>query len=102
MSTSPNEIRKWKSGAAARCNKKLFKSISTSEPEVTYMSRILEKVFPDSEKASDTSIAFAISVCEALLSPRSENIQINEETLKTKLRKNLVNLRFCVKKLISS
>lgn len=61
------------------------------------MSRILERVWTDDEKASDTSIAFAISVCEAILDPKNESIQINEESLESKIQKNLVNLRFSIK-----
>ena len=90
MTCSADDIKTWKLGAAARCHKKLFEPISSSEPSVTYMSRILEKVWTDSEKASEISVAFAISVAETLLNPKYESILINEETLKTKIRKNLV------------
>ena len=58
------------------------------------MSRILEKVWADPDKASNVSIAFAISVCEELLNPDNESIQIKEEVLKNKLKKNQV--RFAI------
>jgi hypothetical protein len=83
-------IHKWKNGAAQRCYKKLFAPISDENPNETYMSRILEKVWSDSDKASDISVAFAISVCETLLSPDSGTIQIKEEVLKRRLKRNLV------------
>ena len=54
------------------------------------MSRILEKVWADSDKASDMFVAFAVSVCQTLLNPRSETIQIKEEVLKRRLKKNIV------------
>jgi hypothetical protein len=68
----------------------LFDPISAEIPHVTYMSRVLEKVWADSDKASDVSVAFAISVCQTLLNPDSETIQIKEKSLKRKLKKNLV------------
>lgn len=54
------------------------------------MGKILEKVWTDSDKASDASVAFAISVCEELLNPDNESIQITGDVLKYKLKKNLV------------
>jgi hypothetical protein len=100
--SSPNEIKEWKETAANRCHKKLFEPISPSDNKVTYMSRILEKVWVDPEKTSNTLTAFAISVTETLLNPKNDGIQINEETLKSSIRKNLVNLRFLYKKMLSS
>ena len=46
--------------------------------------------------SSNASIAFAISVCEELLNPGKESIQITEEVLKYKLRKNQVRFAFYV------
>lgn len=94
MNTSSSDLSKWKSGAAKVCYKKLFEPISGDDNQVTYMSRILEKVWSDSDKASEVSIAFAISVCEELLNPENEGIQIREEVLKYKLRKN--HVRFAI------
>jgi len=54
------------------------------------MSRILEKVWADSDKATDMSIAFAVSVSQALLNPNSGTIKIKEEVLERNLKKNLV------------
>jgi hypothetical protein len=96
MNTSSSDLSKWKSGAARECYKKLFEPISEDDDQVTYMSRILEKIWMDSDRASDTSIAFAISVCEELLNPDNESIQIKEEVLKYKLRKNQVHFVFYV------
>jgi len=44
MNTSSSDLSKWKSGAAKECYKKLFEPISKDDDQVTYMSRILEKV----------------------------------------------------------
>ena len=58
------------------------------------MLRILERVWGDSDRASNVSVAFAISVCEELLNPDNESIQIKEEVLKNKLKKN--HVRFAI------
>jgi hypothetical protein len=91
MNSTSSELSKWKKGAAKECYKKLFEPISEHEGQtITYMSRILEKVWTDSDKASEISVAFAIGICEELLNPNNESIQITEETIKDKLRKNQV------------
>ena len=91
MNTGPTELSRWKTGPAKECYKKLFEPISNQEDsQVTYMSRILEKVWSDTSKASDVLVAFAVSVCESILSPNIESIQIKEEILKQKLKKNEV------------
>lgn len=90
MNTSPSDLNKWKVEHAKACYMKLFSHISEEDKQVTYMSKILEKVWSDADKASETSIAFAISICEAILNPNNESIQIKEEVLRKKLRKNKV------------
>lgn len=90
MNSTSSELSKWKKGAAKECYKKLFEPISEHDDQITYMSRILEKVWTDSDKASELSIAFAISICEELLNPNNESIQITEEVMKNKLKKNQV------------
>jgi hypothetical protein len=94
MNSTSSELSKWKNGAAKECYKKLFEPISEYDDQVTYMSRILEKVWSDSDKASNILIAFAISICEELLNSDNESIQITEEVLKNKLKKNKV--RFAI------
>ena len=83
-----------KEQAAKECYKKLFEPISKDDDQVTYMSKILEKVWTDFNRTSNASIAFAISVCEELLNSDKESIQITEEVLKYKLRKNQVCFAF--------
>ena len=79
MNTSSAELNKWKSGPAKECYKKLFEPISEDDDQVTYMTRILERVWADSDRASNVSVAFAISVCEELLNPDNESIQIKKK-----------------------
>ena len=89
-----SELSKWKNGTTKECYKKLFKPILEYDDHVTYISKILEKVWMDFDKASNILIAFAISICEELLDPNNESIQITEEVLKNKLKKNKV--RFAI------
>ena len=90
MNSTSLELSKWKKGAAKECYKKLFEPISEHEDQIIYMLRILEKVWTDSDKASEISVAFAIGICEELLNLNNESIQITEETMKDKLKKNQV------------
>ena len=72
----------------AKCYKKLFICINKNE-EFTYMSRILEKVWPKTDY-SDELIAFAISICQTILNPANEAIQINEGIMKELIKENKV------------
>ena len=54
------------------------------------MSRILEKVWADSDKATEISVAFAVSISQALLDPDSGTIKIKEDVLERNFKKNLV------------
>ena len=63
MNTGPTELSRWKTGPAKECYKKLFEPISNQEDsQVTYMSRILEKVWSDADNVSGISVAFAVSI----------------------------------------
>ena len=53
------------------------------------MSRILEKVWPKADY-SDELIAFAISICQTILNPANEAIQINEGIMKELIKENKV------------
>ena len=84
------QIAAWKNSPKTfKCYKDLFQPIEENE-EVTYVSRILEKVFPSSE-CSDEQVAFAISICEMFLNPDYKTIQIKEKILKDLIVNNKVN-----------
>ena len=86
----PNAIHEWKSSPKVReCYKKLFKPI-TEEEATTYMDRILENTWKSGNKASRMQIAFSIGICEVILDPNTERIQMSESVMKNKIRKNLV------------
>lgn len=89
---TPFKIRKWKSlPSVAKCYRTLF--VLDSEGK-SYMSRILDKVWADTQNVPKIQIAYAVGVCKTLLNPDNENIQISEPIMKSKVKRNLVNLKF--------
>ena len=90
---SPATINRWKNSTNVRiCYDNLYKPTTESEDEsVTYIMRIVEKVFVDSKSVTDAQIAYIMSVCELILDPDNENIQINESTIKEKFQELLVS-----------
>src|SRR5438874_3914382 len=58
----------------------------------TFMSKIIDKVWPIKKKAPKVHIAYAISVCEFILNPKNKKIQISEFPIKHKISKYLNKL----------
>jgi hypothetical protein len=54
------------------------------------MTRVLEKVWPDSSKVHTTHVAYAISVCKTLLNPSIDGIQITS-SIENKIKRNIVS-----------
>jgi hypothetical protein len=54
------------------------------------MSKIIGKIWKDKRNAPKKQVAYAISVCEAILNPNNLTVQINEETTKHLIMKNYV------------
>ena len=85
----PTAIHEWKSSPKVReCYKKLFKPIMEEEV-TTHMDIILENTWRGN-RASQIQIAFAIGICEVILDPNAERIQMSESVMKNKIRRNLV------------
>ena len=85
---SSTEITEWKrSRKTAESYQNLFENIRNEE--VTFMTRILEKVWPKTEVFEELS-AFAISICQIMLNPKNETIQINEMNMKKRIIRNKV------------
>ena len=97
--STETQIKKWKSSAELKkCYNKLFKKISSSEPE-TYMSQIIGKLWKEKKNAPKIQIAFAISICETILNPNNLVIQVNEDKIKDLCMRNYVsfqNLKFVI------
>jgi hypothetical protein len=89
-SATETEIKKWKQSSAKKCYAKLFNKIKPHSTE-TYMSKIIGKIWKDKRNAPKKQVAYAISVCEVILSLNNLIIQISEETTKHLLTKNYVS-----------
>jgi hypothetical protein len=82
------EITAWKHSAKTlACYKNLCKT--PDGEDLSIMARILDKVWPRSD-ASEEQLSFAISVCQTILDPSNEIIQMNESVLKSIIQKNKV------------
>jgi hypothetical protein len=91
-SSTASEISAWKrSKKTAKCYARLFQRISNNE-ESSYMSRILERIWPKSD-CTEEQVAFAITICECFLDPEYDSIQINEYGAKNLLIDNKVCVR---------
>ena len=84
----------------ASCHNKLFKKIVVEEP-TTFMSKILDRLFPSKKSAPKIYVAYAISVCEYILNPSNQQIQVSESTIKFLISKYLQKV-LNKEKLISS
>jgi len=92
---TPREIHLWKkSPSIKQCYEKLEQQINKDGGlnTPTYISRILEKVWPDSSLASNKQVAYAVSVCHVILDPTNDNIQITKSIIESKMKRNLVSI----------
>lgn len=88
---SSTEITEWKNSIkTAECYRNLFEDMHNEK--VTFMTRILEKIWPKTEVSVELS-AFAISICQIMLNPKNETIQINEMKMKRRIIRNKVLFR---------
>jgi len=86
----PKEIEDWKKSKKTKdAYRKIFSPIVANDPDDTYISRILQKVFPKGEQETGV-LAFTIGVAQALLSPGYEKITIEEKIMKERIEKNKV------------
>jgi hypothetical protein len=85
----------WKSHpTVSKAYNSLFKNINNDENSPTYMTQVIEKVWPKTE-ASDLHTAWAISIAEVLLNPDNGEISVSEEIIDFLLRKNIVSFSQC-------
>jgi hypothetical protein len=87
----PGKVAEWKASRKTRdCYQKLFTPIS-NDSTVTYMQKILTKVWSGTTP-SNTKMAYAITVCQIMLSDRYDKLTISEDFAKSRLKKNLVRI----------
>ena len=89
--SSPSEVDKWKKNQnVAKCYKSLFKR-ETADDSATYMTRIIDKVWASKKHTPKIHIAYAISVCEFLLNPSNQKVQVSEGSMKFNISKYLIS-----------
>jgi hypothetical protein len=89
----PEEVLDWKrSDKTKSCYKRLFARI-VDNSEDTYMSRILQKIWPSGD-ATNEQVAYAVAVCQTILDPNYEKITISESVVKNKIARNLVSIYY--------
>ena len=89
------DVMDWKGKKELReACKKLHKKINDDDDEETqtWCNKILQKVFPNLDKVGKTLLAFAVGVIELILDPDNGSIKINDEIMKSKIRKYIVSL----------
>ena len=87
---SPSQVQEWKmKPEVGRCFSKLFKKVNDDQP-ITFMKKIVDKLWRESRNAPKIQIAFAISICESYLNPKNQIIQMSEQIIKPKIIKNMV------------
>jgi hypothetical protein len=89
--SSPSEVDKWKKNLnVAKCYKNLFKR-ETADDSATYMTRIIDKIWVSKKNTPKIHIAYAISVCEFLLNPSNQKVQVSEASIKFNMSRYLVS-----------
>jgi len=90
---TPTQITEWKQNPAVKkCHRKLFQKVIIGEPD-TFMTRIINKAWPNKKNVAKIKIAYAISACEAFLDPKNHCIQMSERLIKGNIIKNLVSFK---------
>lgn len=74
-----------------KSHRNLFKS-AVPDGSVTYMTNILNRVWPSKKEAPKLHLAYAISVCDFFLDPANQKIQVSEAAIKFKMNKYLRRL----------
>ena len=58
---------------------------------VSYMDRILERIWLDLSVPLQSQMVYAISICQILLNPNDKHIKITKKIIKKRFRRNLVS-----------
>ena len=84
----PEEVLNWKrSEKTKNCFKLLFARVANSSDENdTYVVRILNRIWPSGE-TTDHKTAYAMAVCQSILSPNYEKLMISEDIVKEDLER---------------
>ena len=92
MNFFPSEVEEWKKNKnIMKSYKKLFRRMVADDSSSTFMSKIIDKVWPAKKNTPKVHIAYAISVCQFILDLLNQKVQVSEALLKFKIVKYLVS-----------
>lgn len=94
LNSPPSTISKWKRNPIVkRCYDLLHQPISdvSDVDETTYITKIVKRVFINPIEVTDVQIAYTMCVCDYMLNPETEGIQVTELLIKEKLEESLVS-----------
>ena len=87
---SDSEIKRWKQNPTLRrCFEKLNERVDPERSE-TYMKTIINDVFKKKD-VTPIQIALVMSVCDILLNPSNNHVNLNEDIIKPRLVINLIS-----------
>lgn len=90
--SSASDVVSWKNSKKVKdVLQKLNQNIAGYE-DLTWCTRIIEKIWEKSEEVSKEKIAFMISIIQHLLNPKVESIKIEDEAIRKRMKKNIVSI----------
>jgi hypothetical protein len=90
--SSASEVVSWKNSQKVKdVLQKLNQNIAGCE-DLTWCTKIFEKIWEKSEEVSKEKIAFTISILQHLLNPKVKNIRLNDEAIRGRMEKNIVSI----------
>lgn len=90
--SSASEVVSWKKSQKVKeVLRKLNQNISEDD-DVTWCTKIVEKIWEKSSEVPKEKIAFTISILQYLLNPNVETIKINDEAIQKRMKKNIVSI----------
>jgi len=90
--SAASEVLSWKKSQKVKdVLRKLNQDIDGHE-NLTWCTKIMEKIWEKSRKVSKEKVAFTISIIQYLLSPKVESIKIDDEAIRKRMKKNIVSL----------
>jgi ribosomal protein L31E len=90
--SAASEVLSWKKSQKVKdVLRKLNQDIDGHE-NLTWCTKIMEKIWEKSRKVSKEKVAFTISIIQYLLSPKVESIKIDDEAIRKRMKKNIVSI----------
>ena len=90
--SSASDVVSWKNSRQVKeVLRKLNQNIAGYE-DLTWCTKIMEKIWKKSEKVSKEKVTFTISIIQYLLSPSVESIKIDDEEIRKRMKKNIVSI----------